>query len=116
MKFDIDDVIEEKGKYWAVVKSSTVDSRRTTTIRGRRVPHYTSSSPLLSTYELEDRIRIINCESIDRPVFVSPNISSENNNREARNNTTTDNSSFVVKHVITIPPISDWGKMWTSIP
>ena len=108
MEFDTIDVTERIGKYWAIVKSSTIDSRTGRVIRGRRQPHYTTSSPILQSFELENRIRMINCDSIERPVFVNPNISSQNTREEVNGN------SFNVKHIITMPPFSEWGQLWTS--
>ena len=78
-------------------------------VNRRYVEPYSRSALFLQTFELEATIRLINCDCIDKALFVNPNITSEYID-EKKNNS----HCFVVEHIITLPPYKEWGNFWIT--
>ena len=68
MKFNVDDITTDKGHLWAVVRSTLDDKRKSRNI--------TINLSLSTKYEIENKIRIINCDNIVRDAFVIADVDS----------------------------------------
>ena len=120
MEFSNEDVETNLGKFWVVVKSCTDDTRHTSNANRPRLQspyeRYISTSNELKCFKTENTIRVVDCTSIVKPLFINPNISSETrgnnqNTAQTQNDTTT---KFIVKHVMKIAPYDEWSRLFIT--
>ena len=99
---------EDNGKLWAVVRSTVTDKRKNT-------DRPNIICKLMETFQMEDKIRIINCDQIHRDAYVicdsdSIQVHSSSN----RQNQTSSSTTFRSKHIMNLKPIESWPKIFLN--
>lgn len=112
MKFGCN-VLEQYGNYIAIVKAC--DNVNQTNRRVRDMIQ--KKSDLISTYTVEEKIRLISCSSIVGPAYVSPDLESDPNpNKSFKFNQKFNDPSLThkVSRVMVIEPTSKWPKRFVT--
>ena len=60
-------IVNTLGRYLAIIRSTKDDSRSTTS-------RINSTCKLIESFEIEQSIRIIDCDTITKPIFVVPDV------------------------------------------
>ena len=120
MEFSTDNVEVSLGRFWAVVKSCTDDNRHTSNANRPRLQtpyeRYLSTNDELKCYKTENTIRVLDCTSIVKSLFINPNISSDTQAQRRRNDMGINNqqTKFTVKHVMKLPPYEEWSRLFIT--
>ena len=94
MKFNAN--VDSLGRYWAIVRATELDTRTSS-----NKPNH--ECLLMNTFDTDKFIRIISCDSILKPVFVIPDVTSVSNDEY--------NMSYHSNQVIQIKQSKDWSNM-----
>ena len=95
MDFDAD--VKMLGRYWAIVRATELDSRTTSQRQNQ-------DCLLINTYDTDKFIRIISCNSIRKPVFMIPDVTSVSSDVYK--------TQYHSNQVIHIKQITDWPKIF----
>lgn len=108
-------VLKEKGILWAVIRCTMNDSRSTspnTNIPRRKYNHLCN---LIDTYELEDALRIISVDSIEKDAFVvcdSDQMGFSGNDDSI--NIFGSTRIYTSKHVMLIKDVTEWPNLFIN--
>lgn len=108
MLFDVADVQENFGDYWAITRNGAEDLRKPRRITKSNII-YSLESKLFDSYAMEDSIRLLNCGAINGELFVCSDISNEKEQSvpyipHARN--------FVVNHIQKFKNVKEWSRLF----
>ena len=108
MLFDVANVQQEFGEYWAVTRNGAEDLRKPKRITKSNII-YSLESKLFDSYAMEDNIRLLNCGAINGELFVCSDISNETNKSspyvpKPRN--------FVVNHIQKFKKVKEWSRLF----
>lgn len=115
MKFeDKERVIREKGRLWAIVKSTTKDTRSNSNEcnqtsrqqRNRTAPSPNNFCKLVETYKTEEIVRIISVNAIEKDAFVVTDVDTVFTNS---NNSYGSSMVFSGKHILLLKNKSEWA-------
>lgn len=104
LSFNVPDVISKFGKYWAIVRSTTVEDRSNVTTRTNSSNDYMYSfeSNIYESFKLEEDIILINTSAIDHGIFVIPDINKTSSQRQNQ-------GSYNVDYISRFIPAYQWG-------
>ena len=95
LKMSFEKDISEYGRYLAIVRSSEMDNRNS-----KQKPN--SHCMLIDTFEYDQYIRIISCDSIIKPIFVVPDVESFEKQ--------TNNITFESCHIMRMTDKKEWAR------
>ena len=91
-------VTKSKGKFWAVIRCTKIDSSST------KSTGFHADTLLSDAYSREDEIRIISCQNIQSDAFVYPDIESIDS--------TGMKEKYIASRVFSIKPFTQWPKIF----
>ena len=103
MLFDVDEIESTKGYLWAVIRSTTNDNRRSTDSR---------TFQLMKRYQIEDKIRIINCDNIVKDAYVVADIDTMLDTSVQMPNRSNLCKIFQTNHVICLEDQTSWSSKY----
>ena len=94
-------VTTSKGKFWAVIRCTKIDSSST------KSTGFHADTLLSDAYSQEDEVRIISCQNIQSDAFVYPDV-------ESVDSTTTNGvkEKYIASRVFSIKPFTQWPKIF----
>lgn len=94
------DVISSKGRYWAVIKCTTIDSRRNKSSR------FGPQAKLFKTYARESDIRIISCDNIQNDAYICSDLDFVENKQELGKD------DYSASHIMSLYPFASWSRIF----